>query len=242
MIDIHTHVIFGVDDGPQTIQDSVDLIQKAYEQGVRVIVATTHHRKDLFAIDEDELVERFKQLYEIVRDKWPDLTLLFGRECYCSSRLVEQLPNKNWCLNKTNYILLEFSSKITWQQMNEAIRNILLKGLTPVLAHIERYDVLAYNADYVKDLIALGCYTQVNSSHALPHKWFNDSKKELKKRVRYFLNNRLVHCVASDMHNVSTRPPYMKEAYDFICQIFDEDYAKELFYTNPHMIVNNELI
>ena len=88
----------------------------------------------------------------------------------------------------------------------------------------------------------MGCYTQINSSNILKPKFFNDKNRALKKRAKYFLERDLVHFIASDMHNLSKRPPYMKEAYEIISKKYGEKKARELFVDNPNRIIKNQIL
>ena len=88
----------------------------------------------------------------------------------------------------------------------------------------------------------MGCYTQVNSSSILKPKLFGDTYKFMKKRARYFLERDLVHIVASDMHNLDSRPPYMKEAYEIVSKKYGLDKARELFMLNPEKIIKDQII
>ncbi|MFR9451225.1 capsular polysaccharide biosynthesis protein Cps4B, partial [Streptococcus pneumoniae] len=115
-------------------------------------------------------------------------------------------------------------------------------GITPVIAHIERYDALENNEKRVRELIDMGCYTQVNSSHVLKPKLFGERYKFMKKRAQYFLEQDLVYVIASDMHNLDGRPPHMAEAYDLVTQKYGEAKAQELFIDNPRKIVMDQLI
>ncbi|HHT7827040.1 TPA: CpsB/CapC family capsule biosynthesis tyrosine phosphatase [Streptococcus suis] len=241
MIDIHSHIIFGVDDGPATIEESIELIKLAKNQGVRIIVATSHRRKGMFETPEKIIKANFIKLKEAVHEKYPDLRLCYGGELYYSKSLMEKLEKRKVpSLNASRYILLEFSMNTPWKDIQKAVNEVNLLGLTPVLAHIERYDALAFNADRVNELIDKGCMTQVNSSHVLKQGLIGDRTKEFKKRVQFFLEQDLVHCVASDMHNTTTRPPFMKEAYQLVKNEYGEDRAKALFKKNPLMILKNQ--
>ncbi|HEP1795132.1 TPA: tyrosine protein phosphatase [Streptococcus suis] len=241
MIDIHSHIIFGVDDGPATIEESIELIKLAKYQGVRIIVATSHRRKGMFETPEKVIKANFIKLKEAVQEKYPDLRLCYGGELYYSKSLMEKLEKRKVpSLNASRYILLEFSMNTPWKDIQKAVNEVNLLGLTPVLAHIERYDALAFNADRVNELIEKGCMTQVNSSHVLKQGIIGDRTKEFKKRVQFFLEQDLVHCVASDMHNTTTRPPFMKEAYQLVKKEYGEDRAKALFKKNPLMILKNQ--
>ena len=88
----------------------------------------------------------------------------------------------------------------------------------------------------------MGCYTQINSSSVLKPRLFGDTYKFMKKRAKYFLDKDLVHIVASDMHNLDNRPPYMREAYELITKKYGTEKARELFKTNPSKIINDQLI
>ena len=112
--------------------------------------------------------------------------------------------------------------------------------MTPIVAHIERYDALEENADRVREIINMGCYTQVNSSHVLKPKLFGDKDKVRKKRVRYFLEKNLDHMVARDMHNLGPRPPYMKDAYAIIEYSYGTRRARNLFIENPQTLLENQ--
>ncbi|MDG4515452.1 capsular polysaccharide biosynthesis protein Cps4B [Streptococcus suis] len=241
MIDIHSHIIFGVDDGPKTIEESLSLIGEAYRQGVRYIVATSHRRKGMFETPEKVIMTNFLQLKEAVSEVYPEIRLCYGAELYYSKDILSKLEKKKVpTLNGSRYILLEFSMNTPWKEIQEAVNEVTLLGLTPVLAHIERYDALAFHAERVEELIDKGCMTQVNSSHVLKQGLIGDRTKEFKKRVQFFLEQDLVHCVASDMHNTTTRPPFMKEAYQLVKNEYGEDRAKALFKKNPLMILKNQ--
>ncbi|HFR3538665.1 TPA: CpsB/CapC family capsule biosynthesis tyrosine phosphatase [Streptococcus suis] len=240
MIDIHSHIIFGVDDGPATIEESIELIKLAKNQGVRIIVATSHRRKGMFETPEKVIKANFIKLKEAVQEKYPDLRLCYGGELYYSKSLMEKLEKRRVpSLNASRYILLEFSMNTPWKDIQKAVNEVNLLGLTPVLAHIERYDALAFNADRVNELIEKGCMTQVNSSHVLKQGLIGDRTKEFKKRVQFFLEQDLVHCVASDMHNTTSRPPYMNAAFNIVKEEYGEDRAKALFKKNPLLILKN---
>ena len=234
MIDIHSHIIFGVDDGPKTMDMSLALIEEAYRQGVRILVATSHRRKGMFETPEKIIKEHFIQLREIVKDIYPDLTLCYGGELYYTKDMLEKLEKKAVpTLNGTCHILLEFSKNTPWKEIQIAVNEVSLLGLSPLLAHVERYDALAFNKDRVEELIRKGCYMQVNSSHVLQPKLIGDRASKLKKRVKFLLKKDLVHCIASDVHNMTSRASYMKEAYQRIAQTFGSGRAQKLFVQNP---------
>ena len=168
---------------------------------------------------------------------------MYGAEIYYTSDALKKLENQQIPqLNGTRYALIEFSMNTPYREIHNALTNVLMLGITPVIAHIERYDALENNEKRVKDLINMGCYTQVNSSSILKPKLFGDTYKFMKKRARYFLERDLVHIVASDMHNLDSRPPYMKEAYEIVSKKYGLDKARELFMLNPEKIIKDQII
>lgn len=243
LIDIHSHIIFGVDDGPQTIEESRSLLMDAYNQGVRTIVATSHRRIGMFETPEDRIEKNFKSVQKLAKEVASDLTVLYGAEIYYSSELMDKLEKKMIpSINGSSYVLIEFSQNAKFWEIKTSLTNVLRMGFIPVIAHVERYQSLENNENYLKELINMGCYFQINSSSVLKYKWFFDKNRLFKKRAKYFLDRDLVHCIASDMHHLLKRPSYMKEAFEIISHTYGRKKAKELFVDNPNRIVTNQMI
>lgn len=243
MIDIHSHIVFDVDDGPRDLADSRALLEESYRQGVRTIISTSHRRKGMFETPENKIAEHFKLVQEIAKEISDDLTVLYGAEIYYTSDVLDKLEKKIIpSLADTRYALIEFSMTTPYKEIHTALSNILRLGITPVVAHIERYHCLENDEKKVRDLIDMGCYMQINSSSVLKPKLFGDKYKFMKKRARFFLEKDLVHFVASDMHNLDDRPPYMEEAYQIISKKYGVAYAEQLFRKNQEILLRNEYI
>ncbi|HEN9356013.1 TPA: tyrosine protein phosphatase [Streptococcus agalactiae] len=243
MIDIHSHIVFDVDDGPKTLEESLSLIEESYRQGVRIIVSTSHRRKGMFETPEDIIFKNFSIVKHEAEKRFEHLQILYGGELYYTSDMLEKLKLKQIpTLNNTKFALIEFSMQTSWKDIHTALSNVLMLGITPVVAHIERYNALENQKERVKEIINMGCYTQINSSHILKQKLFNDKHKCFKKRARYFLEENLVHFVASDMHNLDVRPPFLAEAYKIICRDFGKERANQLFIENAQSILKNHYI
>lgn len=243
MIDIHSHIVFDVDDGPRDLADSRALLEESYRQGVRTIISTSHRRKGMFETPENKIAEHFKLVQEIAKEISDDLTVLYGAEIYYTSDVLDKLEKKIIpSLADTRYALIEFSMTTPYKEIHTALSNVLRLGITPVVAHIERYHCLENDEKKVRDLIDMGCYMQINSSSVLKPKLFGDKYKFMKKRARFFLEKDLVHFVASDMHNLEDRPPYMEEAYQIISKKYGVAYAEQLFRKNQEILLRNEYI
>ena len=243
MIDIHSHIIFDVDDGPKTLEDSRRLLEESYRQGVRTIISTSHRRKGMFETPEEKIAANFKQVQELAKQVADDLTVLYGAEIYYTSDILKKLEEGTFpSLGGTKYVLIEFSMSTPYKDIHSALGNVIRLGMTPVVAHIERYHCLENDEDRVSELINMGCYMQVNSSNVLKPRLFGDRYKFMKKRVQFFLERDLVHFVASDMHNLDDRPPYMQKAYQIVAKKYGAERAEELFKTNQEILLSNEFI
>ncbi|MDY2775638.1 MAG: capsular polysaccharide biosynthesis protein Cps4B [Streptococcus infantarius] len=243
MIDIHSHIIFDVDDGPSTIEESLALIGESYRQGVRTIVSTSHRRKGMFETPEDKIFANFSQVKEAAEAKYEGLKILYGGELYYSSDILEKLERGQVPkMNNTRFALIEFSMTTPWKEIHEAVNKVLMLGVTPIIAHIERYNALENQEDRVRELINMGCYTQINSVHVLKPRLFGDKNRVFKKRARYFLEKNLVHIVASDMHNLGPRPPYMDQARDILTRDFGDRRAFDLFEGNAKTLLENKYL
>lgn len=243
MIDIHSHIIFDVDDGPKTLEDSRRLLEESYRQGVRTIISTSHRRKGMFETPEEKIAANFKQVQELAKQVADDLTVLYGAEIYYTSDILKKLEEGTFpSLGGTKYVLIEFSMNTPYKDIHSALGNVIRLGMTPVVAHIERYHCLENDEERVGELINMGCYMQVNSSNVLKPKLFGDRYKFMKKRVQFFLERDLVHFVASDMHNLDDRPPYMQKAYQIVAKKYGAERAEELFKTNQEILLSNEFI
>ena len=243
MIDIHSHIIFDVDDGPKTLEDSQRLLEESYRQGVRTIISTSHRRKGMFETPEEKIAANFKQVQELAKQVADDLIVLYGAEIYYTSDILQKLEEGRFpSLGDTKYVLIEFSMNTPYKDIHSALGNVIRLGMTPVVAHIERYHCLENDEDRVSELINMGCYMQVNSSNVLKPKLFGDRYKFMKKRVQFFLERDLVHFVASDMHNLDDRPPYMQKAYQIVAKKYGAERAEELFKTNQEILLSNEFI
>ena len=243
MIDIHSHIVFDVDDGPRDLADSRALLEESYRQGVRTIISTSHRRKGMFETPENKIAEHFKLVQEIAKEISDDLTVFYGAEIYYTSDVLDKLEKKIIpSLADTRYALIEFSMTTPYKEIHTALSNVLRLGITPVVAHIERYHCLENDEKKVRDLIDMGCYMQINSSSVLKPKLFGDKYKFMKKRARFFLEKDLVHFVASDMHNLDDRLPYMEDAYQIISKKYGVAYAEQLFRKNQEILLRNEYI
>ncbi len=242
MIDIHSHIIFCVDDGARNIEETKEILLDSYRQGVKTIIMTPHRRKNMFETPDSVIHTNFLKVKEIAKNISEELNVYLGSEIYYTIDVLEKLKNKEYMtLANTDYVLMEFNNHITFHDLSNALSSIIKIELTPIIAHVERYECLDKNKNgRVDELIDIGCLIQVNAANVLKPKLFGDVLKKYKRRVKYLLANNLVHFVASDVHNMTDRKNYMHEAYIAVKSKYGEGFAKKIFIQNQSKILRGE--
>jgi protein-tyrosine phosphatase len=226
MIDIHTHLMYGVDDGSKDLKMTKEMLSICSSQGVSNIFMTPHINSSLSDQKLKEFKDKFNEISLIANSLGIDCHL--GAEIYISFRL----PNinfENHVMGASKVLLIEFS---TFHQTSvlEHSYNLIKKGFNVIIAHVERYEYLSIN-----DLIELknmGALIQVNSSSLI-----KKGKSNHLKRAWDYIKNNLVDFVASDSHNTSSRPPNMIEAYNILAKKIGIKPTNDLFINNASRIL-----
>ena len=235
MIDIHTHILPGLDDGARNMDDSLAMAQLALESGVHTVVATSHANTGGY-FDEYEMDEYQECLMEFrlaLEEEGMPLTVLSGMEIFTTEEVPELVKEKKlWSLNHSGYYLMEFSFGIQWEDMGHLLNNAINSGMIPVIAHPERYHCVQEFPDEILSWINQGCLTQVNRGSV-----FGKFGRRAKECVDYLLNQRLVTCIASDAHKPYERTTFMADIKEYMEERYSFRYAKALLYDNPLRIL-----
>lgn len=242
MIDTHSHLLYGVDDGAADISEAQQLLQESVLQGVTTIVLTPHYRKGMFETANEKVVSHFNHLAQWASQELPELSLLLGREIYWSEdtyRLIEE--GKLSPIGTSEMYLIEFSGEVSFQQLFDAVQSIQFMGKRVMIAHIERYTQLAYQKEAIQVLREIGCVIQVNAASVLRSRW-RDGDRLRKKRARWLLREGLIDVIASDAHHIDRRPILMKQAYNVVEQTFGQAIAHALFIENPNFVINGGIL
>ncbi len=228
MIDIHCHILPGVDDGAKDESMALSMIEKSIKDGVTHIILTPHFRK--YDVNKQlKLKAIFEALKLSVRQKgWP-VELYLGKEVYFKDNLLEQVSNLSF--EGTPYTLVEFSTSME-QNIDEIIFNLKVSKLKPIVAHVERYPYLK-KEDY-HQIKLTGGLLQMNAGAIYGFEGFG--KRRL---VKFLLKNQLIDIVASDAHNLKNRKPNLKNAYHKVLKKYGKAYADLIFYENPKKIIDS---
>lgn len=237
-IDIHAHILPGVDDGAADMAETLEMIGTAYEQGVRAIIATPHYGAMNPDYDREKVAEAYRATCAEVKKRWPDMLLMPGNEMFYGTMAMEGMQHgKASTMAGSDYVLMEFYPDVTYNEIERAVRNMVHAGFRPILAHVERYMELEKELDLIEELIRQGVYIQVNG-RSFMRKRFD----RVGKWVRTLLKNEMIHFVASDCHNNSGRAPNMAEVADRLLTMADESYVRDLVWNNGAKVIKNQII
>lgn len=235
-VDLHCHMLCNTDDGAGSMEEMLLMLRQSYDDGIRTICLTPHYSPYIDFPSATETDKVFIRLRNFAKQNYPSMHLLRGNEIMYHNDIISSL-NMKLCrtLNNTRYVLVEFNYFSKFETLLSGLSKILNSGYIPVLAHAERYPVLVQNVKNVYELYSRGIIIQLNARSVLGNNgWF------IAKFCNKLIKNGLVDIIASDAHDPKNRPPLLSKCHDRILSLHGKDCAKNLMYTNPHMILHNE--
>lgn len=224
-VDIHHHLVWGVDDGARTIEDSRALLKRSAEQGVRVIIATPHVLSGIEPFPYKKFREHFLELKRICKEENIPIKLLPGAEVFYTEHTLNMLLDKRIpTLNGTRFILIEFNEDVSWKSIENAVRDLFNNGYRPIVAHIERYSAVYSHRKQARILREeTGVKYQVNCGAIINPRSFWQ-----KRFIEHMMKERLIDAVATDAHSMERRPPNMLKAYKILKEKYGSEYAYKL--------------
>lgn len=235
MVDLHCHVLPGVDDGAENIEESLIMLRKAAATGVKIVVATPHLIRGSYDIGFREREQMIAELQKAANESGIRIQILPGYECYLLPELLEDKDRlKQLTVNNNGrYILVELPMQNVPPYVEEVLFNLNMEGITPVLAHPERNMEIYRKPDILFDLAMKGCIIQLNAGSLLGY--FGG---QIKRAARSLLTHNLVHVVASDMHSASS--PTMSQALPSVESLISPERAENIFVKFPYQILSGE--
>lgn len=239
MIDIHNHIIFGVDDGPKTIDESLNILREAVDLGISEIIATPHFRRDFFIYSNNDMINNYNLLIEKINEENIDIKLHLGHEAYLTNTLLKDIQDGN-CLTlaKSQYILVELPTLNNFYYIKKILFDLGNLNLTPIIAHCERLVNSKTNYKQLLDLKDMGCFLQVNASFIIG----NFNQYHLRQWIFKQLSLEVIDFVASDSHNLYKRKNNLLEAKKRLANKISKERLELIFTVNPKRIINNESI
>jgi protein-tyrosine phosphatase len=230
MVDIHHHLLFGIDDGSKTLENSVEMVKMAVEDGITHIVATPH-ANDRYPYSR----ERNEGLLQQIRDALPaevasKITLGLGCDFHVNFENTEDArKNKQlYTINQHEYLLVELPDIGLPARTGEIFYDMRIHGMTPILTHPERNATLQRTPDKLRDWLQGDLLVQVTAGSVTGT--FGSTAESMAWDL---LEKHWVHFIATDAHNLDRRPPVLSEAYQLIAEKLGEETAERLCVANP---------
>lgn len=238
MTDMHCHILPGVDDGAESLDDALVMAELAAESGVDTIIATPHCNLPGAArsnCKSDELRDRFIELAAALRDARIPVKLLPGAEVLCTPSVPELLKKgRLLTLAGSDYLLVEFFFREAPDTMDELLARVAAEGVTPVIAHPERYAAVHRDPGVIAAWHGKGYVIQLNKDSLLGR-----LGRRAAASADWILAHGLAHIVASDAHSPLYRTPYMGEVRRHLEERYSPKYAELLLVRNPEAILRN---
>lgn len=238
MIDFHSHIVFDVDDGSETIEDSIKILKRAKAGGVKKIILTPHYMIDYYEYSKEQIKERIKILQEECKKQEIDIELYQANEIYITNHMVELLEeNIASSINDTRYVLFELPMNNEPANLLEVIYSLLQDGKVPIIAHPERYSYIQKDPNKLIELIENGVLFQTNYGSIL-----GQYGKEIQKTAKLLIENNFIHFLGSDVHKTGHIYEDIDEIEKQLSKIISQEKIEELMNDNAEKVLNDEEI
>lgn len=235
MVDLHSHIIPKIDDGSQSIETSILMLQEAKKAGFTDIFLTPHYIENYYDLDIQTRKEKFEELQKIAKEKNIDINLYLGSEIFINPE-IDVLYSKKaiLTLNNSRYMLIEIPMNDTILYLDDVIENLTYMGIVPILAHPERYEYVQNDISVCERLIDKGVLFQMNFGSII-----GVYGKDVKKTAIKLLKNNYIHFLGSDVHRKESIYTKIESAKKKIIKIIGKEKFDILTIKNPNHIINN---
>ena len=232
MIDIHSHIINEIDDGSKSIEMTINMLKKAEQSGTTDIIATPHFMRGRFEVEYKDVVKKVEELREIAKENNIDINIYAGQEVYYSKNILDYYNDKMiGTINNTKYMLIEFPMlDFNIDEVINTIYELQIRGITPIIAHPERYKPFIKKPSMINSLIKEGMLFQLNAGSLT-----GSFGKDVKKTATKYLENNIYSFIGSDGHRDRGRDTDMKEALGIL-----ERNQRKSFIDNGLLMLENE--
>ncbi len=237
LIDIHSHILPGVDDGARDEEETRAMLKMAYDEGIRIMFATSHYHSEMGREAWAKRSAALEKARAIAGEIAADFKIAAGAEIYYSEEAVQELADGTvWTMNGSKYVLVEFATYEDYAYIRRGLQNLQYHGFWPILAHVERYQALE-EEECVAELVSMGVYIQANAGSFLG----KDGRK-VKKYLLRLLENGWIHFVGTDAHGTDRRRPRMEKCAAYIEKKAGRACSRALCRENAGKVIRREFI
>ncbi|MHA6481498.1 tyrosine-protein phosphatase [Paenibacillus sp. strain BS8-2] len=232
MIDIHTHILPGVDDGAADIKDAMNMAQAAIREGITSIIATPHHANGTYMNPAHDVRKHVDELNRCLGNAGMPVRIVAGQEIRIHDDMLEAWSRQELLtLADSRYMLLEMPSSRIPKGMADLVHELAIMGVVPIIAHPERNAEAAAHPERLEELIELGAYGQVTS-----HSLLGGFGKRVEQTSWELLKRGCIGIVSSDAHHVERRGFRLGEAYAAIERTMGEQWVAYLKSNASHVL------
>lgn len=227
-IDMHCHILPGVDDGASDIREMKKMLRIAYDEGIRYIIATPHYHPERGHEPPEVLKRRLMLLRDTAHQIDEKFRIYLGAEILFGQDVISGLQEGHiLTMNRRNYVLVEFSPMDGFDYIKQSLQQMQLAGYQIILAHVERYHSIREDIGRAERLTNMGIYLQVNADSIT-----GAAGRDAGRFVRELMDKNLVFCVGTDAHDTGRRAPRMKKAAKYVSKRYGEEYMRRIFFGN----------
>lgn len=237
MIDIHCHILPGLDDGAQDVEEAAAMAEAAVNEGIHTIIATPHHANQKFSNEAQHISQAVKDLKAVLDARNIPLDIVVGQEARIYPKLADDahegiiMP-----LNASKYVLIEFPSHCVPEYFIELIHELNVAGLIPVIAHPERNREIFRSPERLYELVQAGALSQLTS-----HSVNGLFGRKIQTLCRTLCAHNLVHFIASDAHHIQWRPFHLRDAYQHIDRELGPEFTRYYQHNAECVLQNSSL-
>ena len=234
MIDIHSHLIYGVDDGSRSLEESIDILKNLSINGVTDIILTPHFINETkYTSLKLDNAKKFKELQKEVKNQNININLYLGNEIYIDKNIFKLIEENKICtLNNTEYVLVELPISGVYSDYQDIINNLLNEGCKVILAHPERYDSFQKDYSKIDELLELGVLFQCNMDSIIGRYGM-----KAKKVMKQMLKDKKITFLGTDIHNSKEDYTFIEKSKKKMLKYISEDYLEDMLINNPKLII-----
>lgn len=238
MLDLHCHILPGIDDGAKTMEDSMDMARLAVSEGITHILATPHHKNRNWENEKNKVVQLVKEVQEELAIREIPLTIFPGQEVRIYGEILEDMKkDKILFTDEANqYVLIEFPTQNIPTYTKRLFYELESNGKTPIIVHPERNREILEHPNRLKSLIDKGALAQLTAAS-----YVGGFGKKIQKLSEQLIEHHLVHFIASDAHNTKNRAFYMHDAYKKLEKEFGKKEV-DIFHQTTRDLLNGDVV
>jgi protein-tyrosine phosphatase len=254
MIDLHNHILPGLDDGPRTLEETIEMCRISYRDGIRTIVATPHTLNSVYETSRSTILAKVRELNGAIKEKLLEtrrpgspgpeplpesaspmnLKIIPGADVHLSEELLSQRNQDKitTIADGGKFLLIEFPFGGVPHRAEAILFDLLVRGITPIISHPERNLEIARSPQRYRDMVQMGCLGQITAGSLM-----GGFGRDAGQAAENLLRKNLVHFIASDAHSANGRPPVLSDAVREAAKIVGKEQARKMVTEYPQAIL-----